>query len=143
MRRLTGAGARPFALALAAAILLALGGWGLSRPAGAGSTPAAIEEIAAEALAARMARGEVVLVDVRTPAEFAEGHIAGALSLPLDSFDPATLPRETGRETILYCRSDRRSGLAAQAVVEALGGPVRHLDGGIVAWQAAGLPVTR
>ena len=143
MRRLALSGAGSFWLVPAAGVALVLGGWGLSRPAGAGSAAAQVEEVSAEALAARIARGEVVLVDVRTPEEFAEGHLAGAVNLPLDRFDPAALPRQSGRETILYCRSDRRSGIAAEAVAEALGQPVRHLDGGIVAWQAAGLPVTR
>ena len=143
MRRLALGRTGTFWLVPAAAVALVLGGWGLSRPAGAGSTAAQVVEVSAKALATRMALGDVILVDVRTPAEFTEGHLAGAVNLPLDSFDPAALPRQPGRETILYCRSDRRSGLAAQAVVDALGGPVRHLDGGIVAWQAAGLPVTR
>ncbi len=121
---------------------LALAGCGTARTAEAEGIAAiaAIETVDAAALSALVARGEVVLVDVRTPEEFAAGRIAGAVNLPLDGFDPATLPRQAGKETVLYCRSDRRSGLAARQVVAALGQPVRHLGGGILAWQAAGLP---
>lgn len=94
-------------------------------------------------LGALIARGGAILVDVRTPEEFAAGHLPGAVNLPVESFDPAALPRAEGKETILYCRSDRRSGIAAEKTVAAVGGTIRHLDGGILAWEAAGQPVER
>jgi rhodanese-related sulfurtransferase len=100
---------------------------------------ARVETITAAQLAAMMAAGEVVLVDVRTPAEFAEVRLAGALNAPLSTFDPASIPMEQGRETILMCRSSRRSGQAAEMLSQHTGGLVRHLEGGIIAWQEAGL----
>jgi len=105
----------------------------------AASQGARVETITAAQLAAMMAAGEVVLVDVRTPAEFAEVRLKGALNAPLSTFDPASIPMEEGRETILMCRSSRRSGQAAEMLSQYTGGLVRHLEGGIIAWEAAGL----
>jgi rhodanese-related sulfurtransferase len=92
-------------------------------------------------LAALIEAGKVILIDVRTPAEFAEARIPGSLLAPLDTFDPAAIPHEPGRETILYCRSSARSGRAARLLADYTGNAVRHLEGGLSAWQAAGLPV--
>ena len=98
----------------------------------------AVDEIDAAVMAARLAAGEIVLVDVRTPEEFAEGHIEGAVNMPLDSFNPTAVPEEDGKETVLYCRSGRRSELAAEYLAEATGVPTTHLEGGIIAWEEAG-----
>ncbi len=105
----------------------------------AASSFAAVETLPAGELAALMAAGDVVVIDVRTPAEFAESRLPGALNAPLGTFDPATIPIEAERETILYCSSSRRSGIAATALSEYLGTTVRHLEGGIQAWNEAGL----
>ncbi len=96
-----------------------------------------------EELAARLAEGNVRLIDVRTDEEVAEGVIPGAEHIPLDRFDPATLGPDDGREVVLYCRSDRRSGVAGEKLAAATGEPATHLEGGILAWEAAGLPVTK
>lgn len=130
-------------MALIAALSFALGGCGTARTAETGSNQAveAAETLDAGTLAARIARGDVLLIDVRTPEEFSGGRIAGAINIPLDRLNPASLPQQPGKETILYCRSDRRSGLAARQVAAAGGPALRHLDGGIIAWEASGLPV--
>lgn len=100
---------------------------------------AAVSEIAVLDMAQRISESDVTLVDVRTAEEYAEGHIAGAINMPVDSFDPAALD---GRDVLLYCRSDRRSGIAATRLAAHRGETAEHLDGGILAWQDAGLPVT-
>ena len=103
-------------------------------------SPGSVLEIGPEALAARIEAGEAIqLIDVRSPEEFAEGHLEGAINIPLDSFDPATLPDPAGAERVLYCRSDRRSGLAADRLAQS-GADAVHMDGGILAWIDAGLP---
>ena len=79
-----------------------------------------------------------IVIDVRTPEEFAAGHLPGAINMPVDSFDPAAVPMEEGRETVLYCRSGARSARAADLLADYTGGTVRHLEGGITAWTAAG-----
>lgn len=130
--------AAPFALALAAM----LPGCSLVPAAeaagGESAGNAAVRTISVADLATMIEAGEVVLVDVRTPGEFAEARLAGALNAPLSTFDPASIPREDHRETILYCRSSRRSEEAAVMLANDIGGTVRHLEGGIVAWQEAG-----
>ena len=78
----------------------------------------------------------VVLVDVREPAEFAANRIAGAINMPLSRFDPAALP--PGR-VILHCGVGKRSAMALAQCPEA----VSHMEGGVMAWHAAGLPVER
>lgn len=113
----------------------------LAHGAGAGTAAALVGMLDVAELREAIDSGKVMLIDVRTPEEFAEGHIAGAINIPLDQFDPLHLPGAGERETILYCRSDRRSGIAAARYVEAIGRPIRHLAGGILAWQDAGQPV--
>lgn len=97
----------------------------------------AVELMASADLAAMIAAGDVVLIDVRTPEEFAESRIPGALNAPVETFDAASIPIEAERETILYCRSARRSERAARMLAEHIGGSVRHLEGGIIAWKEA------
>lgn len=102
------------------------------------SSAAAVETLDVAQLTAMIARGEVVLVDVRTPEEFGAGRLPGSLNAPVETFDAASIPIEAGRETILYCRSARRSEQAAQMLAEHTGSTVRHLAGGIIAWEEAG-----
>lgn len=96
-----------------------------------------------EELAAKLAEGNIRLIDVRTDAEVAEGTIPGAEHIPLDRFDPAALDLSDGREVVLYCRSGRRSAMAGEELAAHTGAPVEHLDGGILAWEAAGQPVAK
>lgn len=137
---------RHAATVIVLAVALALGGCAGGSGGGAvaaipgDEAGARVETITAAQLSAMLAAGQVVLVDVRTPAEFAEARLAGALNAPLSTFDPASIPQEAGRETILMCRTSRRSAVAAEMLSRHLNRRVRHLEGGIVAWQAAGLP---
>ena len=86
----------------------------------------------------------VQLLDVRTPEEYAEGHIAGAVNIDVqsDDFQP-TARQELSKDstTLFYCRSGRRS-LDAAEILARLGYRVVNLKGGILDWQASGLPVT-
>ncbi len=86
----------------------------------------------------------VQLLDVRTPQEYAEGHIAGAVNIDVqsDDFQPTARQELSKDSTILvYCRSGRRS-LDAAEILTHLGYRVVNLKGGILDWQASGLPVT-
>lgn len=105
--------------------------------------PAPLVALSPEQLAARIKDGNIRLIDVRTDAEVAEGKIPGAEHIALDKFDPAALDLSDGREVVLYCRSGRRSAIAGEKLAAATGGPVEHLDGGILAWEAAGQPVDK
>ena len=92
-----------------------------------------------------IADGTLTLVDVRTRAEAAEGLIGGARIISLDDFDPEALADELAAdyqgEVIFYCRSGRRSAIAARRWAEFTGEPARHMEGGFLAWQGAGQPV--
>jgi rhodanese-related sulfurtransferase len=107
------------------------------------TSPAPLVALSPQGLAARIKDGNVRLIDVRTDAEVAEGTIPGAEHIALDRFDPAALDLSDGREVVLYCRSGRRSAIAAEKLAAATGNPAEHLDGGILAWEAAGEPVAK
>ena len=87
----------------------------------------------------------VQLVDVRTKGEYDEGHIEGALQIDFysDLFThnaSAKLSKE--KPVAVYCRSGRRSASAASKLVK-LGYEVINLDGGILAWDRAKMPMTK
>lgn len=90
--------------------------------------------------------GPLRLVDVRTPAEFARMHAAGAHNMPLDQLAPETLAaghaNADGRIYVI-CHSGTRSAMACQKLVEAGIEQVYSVEGGTVAWQKLGLPVVR
>ena len=103
----------------------------------------ALVELEPAEVQARLARGEIVLVDVREDNEIAAERIAGALALPLSRFDPAALPQGDVSKIVLSCGGGKRSALAV-AKAQAAGVKVStHLRGGIAAWKAAGLPTER
>ena len=83
------------------------------------------------------------LLDVRTPQEYAEGHIDGALNINVQSDDFKELAqRELSKDStvLVYCRSGRRS-LDAAEILTNLGYKVVNLKGGIIEWKEDGLPV--
>lgn len=86
----------------------------------------------------------VQLLDVRTPQEYAEGHIDGALNINIQSDDFRRLvEKELSKDStiLVYCRSGRRSMEAAEILTE-LEYKVVNLKGGIIGWKEYGLPVT-
>jgi rhodanese-related sulfurtransferase len=94
---------------------------------------------------AKAADPAVFLVDVRTPEEYAEGHLRGAANIDWNAPDfleqvQAVCPKET--PVAVYCRTGRRSGEASKKLSKA-GYAVCNLVGGIEGWQAAGKPVTK
>jgi rhodanese-related sulfurtransferase len=85
-------------------------------------------------------RKDVVLVDVRTKKEYSEGHLKKAklLDMRQDSFmDDALSALPKDKTIAVYCRSGKRGAAASEKLAEA-GYTVVNLDGGILAWQAAG-----
>jgi rhodanese-related sulfurtransferase/DNA-binding MarR family transcriptional regulator len=101
-----------------------------------------IEQLTPLELNERLGRGEVVLLDVRPEAEYAAGHIPGALSAPLESLEAvaARLPRR--REIVAYCRGPY-CVYADDAVrlLRQCGRKARRLEVGFPEWRRAGLPV--
>lgn len=81
-----------------------------------------------------------VLIDVRTPEEFASGHIPGAINISVQTMPDrlAEIPRD--KAIVVYCHTGNRSATASSILSKAGYGQVYDL-GGINAWSAAGLPV--
>ena len=103
-----------------------------------------ITSVSAPEFEQQIKANSVQLLDVRTPEEYAEGHIAGAVNIDVqsDDFQPTARQELSKNSTILvYCRSGRRS-LDAAEILTHLGYRVVNLKGGILDWQASGLPVT-
>jgi rhodanese-related sulfurtransferase len=84
-----------------------------------------------------------VLIDVRTPVEFAEAHIRGARLHPLDDLSADNVRAELGgRPALVTCLSGGRARKAAEKL-EAAGVEADVLEGGLIGWEKAGLPVVR
>jgi len=101
-----------------------------------------VEQLSAEELALRLERGEVVVLDVRSEAEFRSGHIAGARSAPVDELAALVGELPKRREVVAYCRGPY-CVYADDAVrlLRSRGLKARRLDVGYPEWQRAGLPV--
>jgi phage shock protein E len=99
---------------------------------------------AAQAQQLLASQPDVVIVDVRTPAEYAEGHLDGALLIDIPSPDFTTKIDALDRDAtyFVYCRSANRSAVATAMMLEMGFTNVYELGAGIRAWQAAGFPVT-
>lgn len=112
-----------------------------------------IQTVSVTELAARPDAGPL-LIDVREPGEFAEGHLPGAINLPRGVLEfkieahpalacqasPALADRD--RAIVVYCLTGGRSALAADSLRRLGFGHVHSLTGGITAWYEARLPVT-
>jgi rhodanese-related sulfurtransferase/predicted transcriptional regulator len=102
----------------------------------------ALEVVNRAELAARLRRGDVVVLDVRPAAEFAAGHVAGARSVPLAELrrQLRALPKDV--DVVAYCRGPY-CVFADDAVrqLAAKGYRARRLEGGFPEWKRAGLPV--
>jgi rhodanese-related sulfurtransferase len=87
----------------------------------------------------------IALIDVRTPAEYGEVHIEGSQLMPLDRLDPAAVKAtaEGADQCVILCRSGKRAEQAYQKLAAAGCGNIAVLDGGVSAWESAGLPVKR
>ena len=86
--------------------------------------------------------GGAYLLDVRTPAEFAEGHVASAVNLPLDEVEARADEVPADRPVYVICRSGNRSAQAS-TILKKANKDVRNVGGGMNDWSAAGHPVTR
>jgi rhodanese-related sulfurtransferase len=87
----------------------------------------------------------VLLLDVRTPAEFEESHIDGAVLHPITELNPGEVARLSAgkRETVVICRSGGRARQAAEKLVSSSLPSVRVMEGGMQAWELSGLPVVQ
>ncbi len=96
--------------------------------------------LSVEEIKARFDANEIVLIDVRAPNEYVSEHIAGALLYPMAFFDPAKLPDQSVKPIVFHCGSGKRSRMIAELCAGAGITTLAHMEGGMAAWKAAGLP---
>lgn len=93
-----------------------------------------------------MNREDALVVDVSPAADFAKGHLPGSISAPLADLDPTKhkqLSKAQQRPLVLVCRSGQTAHQAAGKLKKAGFTRVGVLEGGVAAWRAADLPVTK
>jgi rhodanese-related sulfurtransferase len=129
--------------ALAVALLLSPGA---SVPVPAGTKARDVKVDEARALVEQGAgKTPIVILDVRTPGEVAEGRIAGAVNVDLQAsdFERRLSAMDKSRTYLVYCRTGNRSRRAIDTM-ERLGfGSLYHMYEGVVGWQGKGFPLTK
>lgn len=105
-----------------------------------GETP----EVPPEELLRRVQRGEVQILDVRTPAEFRGGHIDGAVNVPIGQLEDAAdnLSLDPSRPVVAVCLTAHRS-IGAVRLLQRKGYDIVQLEGGMRAWRKADLPESK
>jgi rhodanese-related sulfurtransferase/DNA-binding transcriptional ArsR family regulator len=100
------------------------------------------DAVGRDELLTRAAAGEVTVLDVRSPVEYAAGHIPGAVCIPLDELEQRLHELPAGAEVVAYCRGEF-CVLSHDAVrlLTRHGYRARRLVDGILEWRAAGLPL--
>jgi len=139
---------RSWSRGLAAAVLAVAAVTGVSAcssdaPASSSTSPAAVQHLAASDFATAMKQPGTIVLDVRTPAEFAEGHLPQAKNIDFESADFATQIAGLDKNATyaVYCRSGNRSGSALEQMSAAGFTHAYDLADGIVAWQSMGGPM--
>lgn len=84
-----------------------------------------------------------IFIDVRTPAEYAEGHVDGAKLIPVQELEKRLGEVPKDKRVYLYCHSGKRSASAAHILVKAGFNNIENVEGGITAWKDAGYPVVK
>lgn len=117
-----------------------------------GEAKAQVENLSPQQVADELARGDVLLVDLRDGDELREhGRIAQAIHIPRGMLEFRADPSspyhreelQPDRRVILHCASGGRSALGARTLQEMGYSNVAHLDGGLKAWQESGQPIER
>jgi rhodanese-related sulfurtransferase len=110
--------------------------------AGCSSSSSAIDLSVTE-FSAKVAEAGVITLDVRTPGEFAEGYIQGARLIDFQSgnFENEITTLDKNATYAVYCRSGNRSGQAVKVMQDAGFTNVFNMNGGVIDWANAGLPL--
>ena len=110
--------------------------------AGCSSTSSAIDLSVTE-FSSKVAEAGVITLDVRTPGEYAEGHLEGAQLIDFQSgnFENEISSLDKNATYAVYCRSGNRSGQAVMVMQDAGFTNVFNMNGGVIDWANAGLPL--
>lgn len=103
-------------------------------------TASALEDWSPEQVNGALERGEILLVDVRTPLEYALEHIEGAFLCPMADFRSELLPRQSDKRVVLHCGSGVRSKKVAETCLAGHFDRIAHMEGGFGAWKQKNLP---
>ena len=114
-------------------------------PAAVVAAPSAPERVDAARFSEVIASPGVTIIDVRTPEEFAAGHIEGAVNYPVElpEFGSQVAALDPAGTYAVYCRSGNRSQAAVAGMVQAGIPGIYELANGIIEWEDAGLPVVQ
>jgi rhodanese-related sulfurtransferase len=109
------------------------------------STSSSANNLNVTEFSAKAAEPGVVTLDVRTPGEFAEGYIEGARLIDFQSgnFENEISTLDKSATYAVYCRSGNRSGQAVKVMQDAGFTSVFNMNGGVIDWANAGLPLVR
>lgn len=94
-----------------------------------------VETVTVDELAAKLAAGKLVLIDVREPNEFATGRVKGAVNVPLGRLADKMAGFDPHAETFVICQSGRRSVTAARMLTRAGFEHAYSVKGGTSAWR--------
>lgn len=103
----------------------------------------AVTDVDPQAFLSKAAEAGVVVLDVRTPAEFAEGHVDGAVNIDVEDagFSDAIAGLDKATTYAVYCHSGRRSGIATSTMADSGFTSLYNLVGGIADLAAAGATI--
>jgi rhodanese-related sulfurtransferase len=109
------------------------------------SSSSSANNLSVDEFSAKAAEPGVVTLDVRTPGEFAEGYIEGARLIDFQSgnFENEIASLDKNATYAVYCRSGNRSGQAVKVMQDAGFTNVFNMNGGVIDWANAGLPLIR
>ena len=132
------------AAALAVAVVTGMSACSTATPASAPASSATGQHMTASDFSTAMKRPGTIVLDVRTPAEYASGHLAQAQNIDIEasSFTSQIAALDKNATYAVYCRSGNRSGTALEQMTAAGFTHVYDLAGGIGAWQNMGGPMT-
>ena len=107
------------------------------------STSSSAIDLSVNEFSAKVAEAGVITLDVRTPGEFAEGHVEGARLIDFQSgnFENEIATLDKNATYAVYCRSGNRSGQAVKVMQDAGFTSVFNMNGGVIDWANAGLPL--
>jgi len=109
---------------------------------GCSSKAGAITNMNVKDFSAKTQEAGVVVLDVRTPGEFSQGHIQGAINIDVEAstFDSEIAKLDKTKTYAVYCHSGNRSGVATQAMAKDGFTHLFNLQNGISDWMAQGMP---
>lgn len=90
-------------------------------------------------------QGEALIIDVRSPGEYAEGHVPNAINIPHSDIDShlSKLDGYKNKDIVIYCRSGKRAGIAEGILSEKGFTQIYHLKGDMNGWKAANMKIEK